>query len=225
MCSSAKKAIQSYFQQNTNSGNVNNKSFWNTIRPFINNKGTHDNHDIILEENGDLVKDKGKVSEILNNFYINIVEKTTGKQPLVLNSTSSQSVDDEIDHINGKYENHESIKKIKEHVSLRVWEICESCELLVAASCESLRVTFPSLLLPSFYSYLLITASFGIPGPSHAPRLGTFFIVMAHLQWLSVGCLYLLDRGSMDQGRVDHGSQSFGGNGNSGASGNVTNGE
>ena len=79
-----KKAIQSYFQQNTNSGNVNNKSFWKTIRPFINNKGTHDNHDIILEENGDLVKDKEKVSEILNNFYINIVEKTTGKQPLVL---------------------------------------------------------------------------------------------------------------------------------------------
>ena len=114
-----KKAIQSYFHQNTNSGNVNNKSFWKTIRPFINNKGTHDNHDIILEENGDLVKDKEKVSEILNNFYINIVEKTTGKQPLVLNSTSSQSVDDEIDHINGKYENHESIKKIKEHVSLR----------------------------------------------------------------------------------------------------------
>ena len=28
-------------------------------------------------------------------------------------------MDDEIDHINGKYENHESIKKIKEHVSLR----------------------------------------------------------------------------------------------------------
>ena len=46
------KAIQSYFQQNTNSGNVNNKSFWKTIRPFINKKGTHDNHDIILEENG-----------------------------------------------------------------------------------------------------------------------------------------------------------------------------
>ena len=104
--------------------------------------------------------------------------------------------------------------------------VAASCELRVTASCcELLRVTFPSLLLPSFYSYLLITASLGSPGPSHAPRLGTFFIVTGHLQWLSVGCLYFLNRGSMDQGRVDHGSQSFSGNGNSGASGNVTNGE
>ena len=37
-----------------------------------------------------------------------------------------------------------------------------------------------------------------------------------HLHWLSVFS------GAMDQGRLDHGSQSFGGNGNSGPSGNVT---
>ena len=33
--------------------------------------------------------------------------------------------------------------------TLRVWEICESCELLVAASCESLRVVASYCELPS----------------------------------------------------------------------------
>ena len=75
--------MKSYFQQNTKSGDVSNKLFWKTIRPFLSNKDTHDNHDICLEENGDLIKDKGNISNILD---INVVEKTTGKKPLILNS-------------------------------------------------------------------------------------------------------------------------------------------
>ena len=112
-----KKAIKSYFEQNTKSGDVSNKLFWKTIRPFLSNKGTHDNHDIILEENGDLIKDKENISDILNDFYINIVEKTTGKKPLISNSASTVSAGEEIDIINRKYDNHPSIRKIKENVS------------------------------------------------------------------------------------------------------------
>ena len=79
-----KKAIKSYFEQNTKSGDVSKKLFWKTIRPFLSNKGTPDSHDIILEENGDLIKDKENISDILNDFYINTVEKTKGKKPLIL---------------------------------------------------------------------------------------------------------------------------------------------
>ena len=61
---------------------------------------THDNHDIILEENGDLIKVKENISDILNDFYINIVEKTTDKKPLILNSASTVSADQEIDIVN-----------------------------------------------------------------------------------------------------------------------------
>ena len=104
-----KKAIKSYFEQNTKSGDVS----WKTIRPFLSNTGTRDNHDIILEENGDLIKDKENISEIFNDFYINIVQKTTGKKPLILNSTSTVSADEEIDIINRNYDNHPSIRKIK----------------------------------------------------------------------------------------------------------------
>ena len=53
-----KKAIKSYFEQNTKCGDVGNKLFWKTIRLFLSNKGSHDNDDITLEENGDLNKDK-----------------------------------------------------------------------------------------------------------------------------------------------------------------------
>ena len=51
---------------------MTNKTFWKTVRPFISNKGTHDNHDVILDENGELIKDNREVS--LNNFYVNIVQ-------------------------------------------------------------------------------------------------------------------------------------------------------
>ena len=51
------------------------------------------------------------------DFYINIVEKSTGEKPLILNSASTVSADEEIDIINRKYDNHPSIRKIKENVS------------------------------------------------------------------------------------------------------------
>ena len=85
MCSVEEKAIKSYLEQNTKSCDVSNKLFWKTIRPFLSNKGTHDNHDITLEENGDLIKEKENISDILNHFYINIIDKTTGKKPIILN--------------------------------------------------------------------------------------------------------------------------------------------
>ena len=112
-----KKAVKSSFEQNTKSVDVSNKLFWETIRPFLCIKGTHGNHDIILEENGDLIKDKENISDILNVFHINIVEKTTGKKPLILNLASTVSADEEIDIINRKYDNNPSIRKIKENVS------------------------------------------------------------------------------------------------------------
>ena len=80
-------------------------------------QSTNDNHDIILEENGDLIKDKENISDILNDSYIKIVEQITGKKPLILNSASTVSADEEIDIINRKCDNHLSIRKIKENVS------------------------------------------------------------------------------------------------------------
>ena len=58
---------------------MSNKAFWKTMRLFLSNKSTHDKHDnLMLQENGSLIKEKEKVSEILNDLFVNIVEHTTG---------------------------------------------------------------------------------------------------------------------------------------------------
>ena len=94
---------------------MTNKTFWKTVRPFISNKGTHDNHDIISDENGELIKDNRGVSEILNNFYVNIVEQTTGMKPSQDSFSKTDSVDEQLDIIIEKYKAHPSIQKIKEN--------------------------------------------------------------------------------------------------------------
>ena len=60
---------------------MTNKKFWKTVRPFLSDTGTQDNHDIILDENGKFIKDNREISEILNDFYISIVGQTTGMKP------------------------------------------------------------------------------------------------------------------------------------------------
>ena len=47
---------------------MTDKKFWKAVRPFPSNKGTHDNHDIISDENGELIKDNREISEILNDW-------------------------------------------------------------------------------------------------------------------------------------------------------------
>ena len=80
------------------------------------NKGTNDNQAIILEENGKLIEDSGDVSEVLNEFYINIVEQTTGKKPPVPFHKNVSSAEEEIDRLVEKYKDHYSMLKIKEKV-------------------------------------------------------------------------------------------------------------
>ena len=48
---------------------------------------------------------------------LTLLRKTTGTKPLILNSASTVSADEEIDIINRKYDDHPSIRKIKEIVS------------------------------------------------------------------------------------------------------------
>ena len=91
---------------------------------------------------------------------------------------------------------------------MRVMRVASCCELRVTASCcELLQTTFLRAFLPLLllllYCYLLITASFGSPEASLAPRLRTFFVFLMRV---FSGFLYFMDHGSLDQGRMDHGS-------------------
>ena len=93
---------------------MTNKTFWKTVRPFISNTSTHDNHDIILDEICELIKDNREVSEILNNFYVNIIEQTTGMKPSQDSFSKTDSVDEPLDIIIEKYKAHPSLQKIKD---------------------------------------------------------------------------------------------------------------
>ena len=70
---------------------------------------------IILDENGEIIKDNREVSEILNNFYVNIVEQTTGMKPSQGSFSKTDSVDEQLDIIIEKYKAHPSIQKIKDN--------------------------------------------------------------------------------------------------------------
>ena len=126
-----KKSKKKYFQENANEGSVSNKSFWNTFKPFISNKGTLSNDNIIIEsadditlkvKNGDLVSIKAKdeirdehiLVEMFNNHYINIAEKSSGIAPNSIGNPMDPKQDkNTVEKIIQHYKNHPSIKKIK----------------------------------------------------------------------------------------------------------------
>ena len=59
----------------------NRESFWKIFGPFITNKCHHSREDYIILENIELISDKKKVANLLNDHYIHIIENTTGTKP------------------------------------------------------------------------------------------------------------------------------------------------
>ena len=128
----AKKRYFEYVAKNENF--ATSKTFWNTVRPFLTNKGTisDENIKIKAEENqniktknknksklvsiktNDLIKDESVLVEMFNNHYINIVEKTSGTTPESLGDSSLPENDEEsVKKMLKHYENHPSASKIK----------------------------------------------------------------------------------------------------------------
>ena len=81
-CNKLTKSVKkAYFRKVTRKGVVNNKAFWNTVKPFLTNKGFLTNETIAVENKGESVTDKFKLVNLFNSHYINIVEKTSGFPP------------------------------------------------------------------------------------------------------------------------------------------------
>ena len=74
----------------------------------------------MLNEGGNIAKDEIEVSEILKNFYINIVKHVTGKERdgLDLNDLADfQSNEQILEQIKEKYSTHPGIKRIKDKLN------------------------------------------------------------------------------------------------------------
>ena len=116
----AYKAEKAHFDKILSKGIVTNKEFWKKVVPALSSKEPISNNDIILEESNEQITDDNKISQILNNQYINIVEQSTGKSPELLGNfdlSNKESIDKYIDNIIQHYKNHPSIQIINNNFS------------------------------------------------------------------------------------------------------------
>ena len=113
------KAEKEHFEKILSKGIITNKEFWEKVAPALSSKNPNHLADIILKEPDDeFITDDFKISEILNDHYINIVENTSGNLPLNLadfDLSSKESINQYIDKIISHYKEHLSILKINEH--------------------------------------------------------------------------------------------------------------
>ena len=124
-----KKRYLEYVAKNENF--ATSKTLWNTVRPFLTNKGTisDENIKIKAKENiktknknksklvsintNDFIKDESVLVEMFNNHYINIVEKTSGVKPEGLGDSSLLENDEEtVNKILKHYENYRVFQKL-----------------------------------------------------------------------------------------------------------------
>ena len=57
---------------------ITNKDFRAKLKPALTESNPNHQNDIELKENEILISNDNKISEILNNHYINVVETSTG---------------------------------------------------------------------------------------------------------------------------------------------------
>ena len=94
-----------YFKERcTNTTNA--KEFWNTISPFMTDKNCVSNNNIPLLENGEIVSDQERVTNIFNDYFINITANFSEPLDMAYMHTA-----DLVQH----YSNHLSISCIQHH--------------------------------------------------------------------------------------------------------------
>ena len=62
----------------------------------------------MLEENDDLIKDDKQISNLFNDFFVNIIERSMGEKLV--------SKDKSLEEIISTYKDHPSVKSIKEQL-------------------------------------------------------------------------------------------------------------
>ena len=98
---------------------ADNKKFWNNVKPLFTGKSKSKTNITIIEKEN-VVIEKEKVAEILNNYFVEAVhhleiEKFANED---MQEIQSENVDEIIENIIKKYKSHPSILKIKENVKI-----------------------------------------------------------------------------------------------------------
>ena len=108
-----KKNIRNYFNKIANGNTVTNRNFWETIKPFLSNKGHLENVDIMLSHNNKVISNDHELVKVFNEHYISIIEKSGGGKPINITKEYSFDNDKQAVDICNSYKNHPSILKIK----------------------------------------------------------------------------------------------------------------
>ena len=94
-----KTSMRHYFFERC-AGGPKSKDFWPTIKPFLSKKGSDGGSEIILCENDKMISSQPEVSEVFNDFFVNVAKG--------IGNTKS--------NYNPDFSDHPSIEKIKEKV-------------------------------------------------------------------------------------------------------------
>ena len=90
---------------------MGNKQLWNTFKRFLTSKGFLHNKDINHHTGDKTVTDCNELTKEFNEYFINIVQKTTGKATIKLQGSNNDKYT--VEAIIETYEHHSSIKLIK----------------------------------------------------------------------------------------------------------------
>ena len=125
-----KKEKRRYFSNLQMNNFIDNKKFWNTVKPlFSNNDGG--SQKITLVKDDKIISDDNEVAENFNDFFKNVVKLLDlPKNRFLINDT--KNLTNHVDIVIKKFENHPSIINIKEMIhtdtKFSFWKI-ESSEI------------------------------------------------------------------------------------------------
>ena len=127
--------MKKYIKNISNKEEETSKSFWNTIKPFITNKGIQANenttieveknekieikslHEKVDKKTNGLIRDEKMLLEMFNKHYICIFEKASGLAPKNLGNPLNPKLNQKtIPEITENNRSHSSIVKIKQTV-------------------------------------------------------------------------------------------------------------
>ena len=107
-----KKAKRQYCKKCTHKTYSNNNQFWNLVQSFLTNKSSPLSVSITISDKDKFIDDEKKLIKSFDNYYINIVVKTSGKAA----EKRFEKCDDNFEavlKIIKKYEKHQSILENK----------------------------------------------------------------------------------------------------------------
>ena len=95
---------------------MSNKEFADLVEPYLSNRGGLSDNNITLIKDRTVITDEPTLCELFNDYYINIVQHSSGRQPTNVADTTSLVDDcDIVKVILEADKNHLSIVAIIEH--------------------------------------------------------------------------------------------------------------